>query len=87
MWIDSYDARMAAGEEPEYFDKEFLRLWFKDHCDPYKDEVLPEAPADLVAEMSRRYIEMYEKITGQKFVPGEEPILARIEKNLQAYKV
>ncbi|RJQ33970.1 phosphoribosylaminoimidazolesuccinocarboxamide synthase [Candidatus Parcubacteria bacterium] len=85
--LDSYDARMAAGEEPEYFDKEFLRLWFKDNCDPYKDAVLPEAPAKLVEEMSRRYIEMYEKITGEKFVPGEEPVLARLEKNLKSYAV
>src|SRR3989344_9096681 len=35
--LDSYESRVAAGQEPEYFDKEFLRLWFKDHCDPYKD--------------------------------------------------
>ncbi|HWP61258.1 MAG TPA: phosphoribosylaminoimidazolesuccinocarboxamide synthase, partial [Candidatus Paceibacterota bacterium] len=40
--LDSYDARIAAGEEPEYFDKEFLRLWFKEHSDPYKDATLPE---------------------------------------------
>lgn len=85
--LDSYDARMAAGEEPEYFDKEFLRLWFKDNCDPYKDEVLPEAPAELVEEMSRRYIEMYEKITGEKFVAGEEPIVDRLEKNLRQFAV
>lgn len=83
--LDSYDARMVAGEEPEYFDKEFLRLWFKDHCDPYKDAVLPEAPADLVEEMSRRYIEMYEKITSKKFIPGEQLILPRIQKNLREY--
>ncbi|HEY4527077.1 MAG TPA: phosphoribosylaminoimidazolesuccinocarboxamide synthase [Candidatus Paceibacterota bacterium] len=85
--LDSYDARMAAGEEPEYFDKEFLRLWFRDHCDPYKDEKLPEAPADLVKEMSRRYIEMYEKITDTKFVPGEQPMVERLEKNLREYAV
>lgn len=85
--LDTYQARMDAGQEPEYFDKEFLRLWFKDHCDPYKDAVLPEAPAELVAEMSRRYIEMYEKITGEKFVAGEEPILARMERNLQEFKM
>ena len=85
--LDAYEARMAAGEEPEYFDKEFLRLWFKDNCDPYKDAVLPEAPANLVEEMSRRYIEMYEMITGEKFVPGERPIIGRIEKNLQSYAV
>ena len=65
--LDIYAARLAKGEEPEYFDKEFLRIWFREHCDPYKDKVLPEAPADMVAELSRRYIEIYEQLTGQKF--------------------
>lgn len=81
---DSYEERFSKGEEPEYFDKEFLRLWFKDHCDPYKDEVLPQAPADLVAELSRRYIEIYETITGKPFEHDfSQPILERITKNLE----
>jgi phosphoribosylaminoimidazole-succinocarboxamide synthase len=63
----TYQERFDKGEEPEYFDKEFLRLWFKDHCDPYKDEIIPEAPVELVAELSRRYIEIYEMITGKPF--------------------
>ncbi len=67
-WIaDSYEARTQNGEEPENVDKEFLRLWFKDNCDPYKDETLPPAPEDLVIELSRRYIHLYEKITGRTF--------------------
>ena len=82
---DSYAARFAAGEEPHYFDKEFLRLWFRDHCDPYRDAALPPAPPELVAELSRRYIAMYEQITGAKFVEGATPLLARIERNLKAY--
>lgn len=83
--LDSYDARFAEGQEPEYFDKEFLRLWFKEHSDPYKDSKLPEAPEELVEELSRRYIQMYEHITGEKFVPGEEPIIPRMERNLKKY--
>ncbi|HEY4522480.1 MAG TPA: phosphoribosylaminoimidazolesuccinocarboxamide synthase [Candidatus Paceibacterota bacterium] len=85
--LASFQERVSAGQEPEYFDKEFLRLWFKDNCDPYKDAVLPEAPADLVAEMSRRYIQMYEQLTGKTFVPGETPIVPRMEQNLKAYAV
>jgi phosphoribosylaminoimidazole-succinocarboxamide synthase len=85
--LNSYEARMAAGQEPEYFDKEFLRLWFKEHSDPYKDATLPEAPADLIEELSRRYVEMYEQITGEKFVPGDEPIVPRIENNLKPYAI
>lgn len=82
---DSYAARFAAGEEPQYFDKEFLRLWFRDHCDPYRDAALPPAPPELVTELSRRYIAMYEQITGARFVHGATPILARIERNMKAY--
>jgi phosphoribosylaminoimidazole-succinocarboxamide synthase len=79
----TYDDRFMKGEEPEYFDKEFLRLWFKDNCDPYKDEVLPEAPVEMVAELSRRYIEIYEIITGKTFSHDfSMPILDRIKSNL-----
>lgn len=68
-WLaGSYAERFAQGLEPENIDKEFLRLWFMDHCDPYNDAVLPEAPADLVIELSARYIQLYEMITGQEFI-------------------
>ncbi len=79
----TYQERIDKGEEPEYFDKEFLRLWFKDNCDPYNDAVLPDAPADMVAELSRRYIEIYETITGLPFNHDfNTPIMERITKNL-----
>ena len=55
---------MDSGLEPQNIDKEFLRLWFVDNCDPYNDETLPDAPEDLVAELSSRYIYLYETITG-----------------------
>ena len=85
--LASYDERLNKGEEPEYFDKEFLRMWFKAHCDPYQDEKLPDAPTALVEELSRRYIRMYEQITGEKFVRGEIPIEQRIERNVRAYGI
>lgn len=83
--VEGYEERMEKGEEPKSFDKEFLRLWFKQNCDPYKDAVLPEAPADMIQEMSNRYIQMYEQITGEKFVPGELPVIPRMEHNLKQY--
>eukprot|EP00897_Mesotaenium_endlicherianum_P002118 jgi/Mesen1/1934/ME000146S01020 len=76
-WVAaSYEERHAGGLEPESIDKEFLRLWFRNNCDPYKDAVLPEAPAHLVSELSWRYIVLYETITGCKFeAPNlQEPI-------------
>lgn len=63
----SYVDRMERGEEPEYFDKEFLRLWFKENCDPYNDETLPDAPEAMRLELARRYIEIYEKLSLSKF--------------------
>jgi len=83
----SYEERFNKGEEPEYFDKEFLRLWFKANCNPYKDKILPKAPEDMVEELSNRYINIYEQITGEKFVKENGDILARIENNLKSYRV
>ena len=82
---DSFESRFRAGQEPDYFDKEFLRLWFKEHSDPYKDAVLPEAPAELVEELSRRYVRMYEQITGARFVAAGQPAEPRIARALRPY--
>jgi phosphoribosylaminoimidazole-succinocarboxamide synthase len=81
---NSYQARIDAGQEPENFDKEFLRLWFKENCDPYNDEKLPDAPVEMVAELSRRYIQIYEQITGKNFEHDfSQTILERITNNLK----
>lgn len=83
---DSYQARIDAGQEPMNFDKEFLRLWFKQNSDPYHDEKLPAAPPDMIAELSARYIQIYEQITGNKFETDlQTPVLERIKKNLASY--
>lgn len=85
---DSYQARIDAGLEPQNFDKEFLRLWFKENCNPYEDKVLPKAPADMIAELASRYIQIYEQMTGEKFETDlNTPTLDRIEKNLSSYKL
>lgn len=86
-WVaKTYEERLKSEKEPENFDKEFLRLWFKEHCDPYNDPVLPLAPDDLVLELAYRYIDIYEKITGKTFdYHTDEPIHDRIQKNLDKY--
>jgi len=69
-WLaEGYDERFEKGLDPENIDKEFLRLWFRDNCDPYNDAVLPEAPEELVVELSSRYIKLFEMITGNEFKP------------------
>lgn len=56
-WIAStYQSNFDADKEPDNIDKEFLRKWFVDHCNPYVDPVLPEPPVELVTELSRRYV-------------------------------
>ena len=85
-WIaETYDERMAAGQEPQNIDKEFLRLWFVDNCDPYNDEILPEAPEELVTELSSRYIYLYETITGGvfPFPDASKSVSDRINENLK----
>jgi len=85
-WVaKTYDERMSAGQEPQNIDKEFLRLWFVDNCDPYNDKTLPDAPDELVAELSSRYIYLYETITGKAFPFPDtgKPIQERINENLK----
>lgn len=80
----SYEERINNGHEPEYFDKEFLRLWFKENCEPYKDKELPDAPEEMRLELARRYVEIYEKLSGQAFsAPDLGPIEERIAENLK----
>ncbi|CAA7395792.1 unnamed protein product [Spirodela intermedia] len=84
-WIaNSYEKRFADGLEPENVDKEFLRLWFRNHCNPYEDKALPEAPEELICELAWRYIFLYETITNSKFqiARSEEPIHDRITRNV-----
>ncbi len=85
FWVaDTYEARRAAGEEPDNFDKEFLRLWYTERG--YRGDGEPPAATDeLIAQVSRRYIACYEKLTGKGFEPGEYPAEERISKTLQSF--
>jgi phosphoribosylaminoimidazole-succinocarboxamide synthase len=73
-------------EEPENLDKEFLRRWFAERG--YRGDGAPPAmPAEFVAQVAARYIAAYERLTGRRFEPGEQPAPARIQRNLEAYSV
>lgn len=74
FWIKkTYRERFKKGLEPENFDKEFLRIWFKKHG--YTGEGKPpKMPERFVKKVSRRYIAIYEKITGKKFRPDTSKI-------------
>ena len=86
-WIrDSYERRFAAGQPPESLDKDFVRRWVSERCDPYRDPI-PQVPHEVILEAARLYIGVFETITGQSFVLPEPdiPPLARIRANLAPY--
>jgi phosphoribosylaminoimidazole-succinocarboxamide synthase len=85
FWLaESYEGLVAQDEEPENFDKEFLRLWYADHG--YRGDGEPPEPTDdLIAQVSERYIALYEMLTGQTFSPGTYPANPRIARTLQEF--
>jgi phosphoribosylaminoimidazole-succinocarboxamide synthase len=83
---NNYTARIVKGEEPENFDKEFVRLAYADKG--YRGEGEPPLmPAELWAAASQRYITIYEMLTGQDFVPGIYPVEPRLVENLKQIKI
>ncbi len=85
FWVaETYEERRAAGEEPDNFDKEFLRLWYAERG--YRGEGEPPAPTnELITQVSQRYIACYEKLTGKPFAPGAYPAEERITKALNSF--
>lgn len=78
---DTYEKRFAAGEEPENFDKEFLRLWYAEKG--YRgDGQPPKMSEELIAALAKRYISVYEMISNRKFGVYTYPIEQRISKNI-----
>jgi phosphoribosylaminoimidazole-succinocarboxamide synthase len=86
-WLrDSYERRFASGQPPESLDKDFVRRWVSERCDPYHDPI-PAIPRDIIIEAARIYIDVFETITGENFVvpQPDTPVLARIRANLAPY--
>jgi len=75
----SYRERHARGAEPDSLDKEFLRLWIRERCDPYR-EPIPEIPEETLLAFSARYVRLFETVTGQAFryPDPERPVRARV---------
>ncbi len=85
FWLaDTYEQRIAAGQEPDNFDKEFIRLYYA--ARGYRGEGDPfPLPPDLAVQAASRYIRTYELLTGQAFAPAEQPAAPRVEHNLRAW--
>lgn len=80
-YLDSYERAMSEGSDPKAMDKEYVRRWLAERG--YRGEgAPPPLPDDVRCEAARRYVETFERITGEAFVPDVEPPLERIRRNL-----
>ena len=87
FYADGYEARQAANEPQKQLSKEFVRQWLIENgFQGLEGQVVPEMSDDYIEQVSNRYIELYEKITGKTFVKADvSQIEARIEKNILTY--
>ncbi|MFL6798283.1 MAG: phosphoribosylaminoimidazolesuccinocarboxamide synthase [Xanthobacteraceae bacterium] len=86
-WLAStYGERFSAGAPPDTLDKDFVRRWVAERCDPYKDAI-PAIPPDIILQASATYIDVYEKLTGREFVLPDLSAspLSRVRANLKSY--
>lgn len=84
FYAEGYEQRQQDNEPQKQLSKEFVRKWLIENGFQGKDgQVIPEMTAEIIDSISERYIELYEQITGDKFVKNEQAdILNRIEQNV-----
>lgn len=87
FYAEGYEERQAKGEAQKQLSKEFVRQWLIENGFQGLDgQQMPNMPDDFVQTISERYIELYERITGQTFQKAAtSDIVARIEQNVNAY--
>ena len=71
---DGYTKRLEEGRPQRQLSKEFVREWLMDHGFQGKDnQEMPDLPDDFRIKVTKRYVELYEKVTGKTFVPDTHP--------------
>jgi phosphoribosylaminoimidazole-succinocarboxamide synthase len=87
FYRDGYEARQKDGQPQKQLSKEFVRQWLIENGFQGKDgQRVPEMTDAIVASISDRYCELYEKVAGEKLLPlSSEPILERIERSIVNY--
>ena len=87
FYADGYQEKFEKGEPQKQLSKEFVRQWLIENGVMGKEgQQVPEMTDEYCETVSQRYIELYEDITGKKFVPcADEDLAARIEKNVSEY--
>ncbi|MBP8776646.1 MAG: phosphoribosylaminoimidazolesuccinocarboxamide synthase [Bacteroidaceae bacterium] len=87
FYAEGYEDKFAKGEAQKQLSKEFVRQWLMEHNFMGKvGQQVPEMTPEYVTSVSDRYIELYERIVGEKFVKAAaDELAARIEKNVTAF--
>lgn len=87
FYADGYEERQAKGEKQKQLSKEFVREWLiANNFQGLDGQIIPEMPDEFVETVSNRYIELYEKITGEAFEKADvSAIQSRIEKNVLTF--
>lgn len=88
FYADGYEEKLAQGLPQKQLSKEFVRQWLIEHNFMNEPgQTMPEITDEYADSVSERYIELYEHITGEKFVKAQDAddIAARIENNVKAY--
>jgi len=87
FYSEGYEERLKNGKEQRQLSKEFVRQWLIENDFQGKDgQQIPEMSDEFVQMVSDRYIELYEKITGEEFVKADQKnISERIQKNVDEY--
>lgn len=84
FYAEGYEERQRSGEQQKQLSKEFVRQWLIENGFQGKEgQTIPEMTDEIVTSISQRYIELYEQITGDKFVyPKEGEVEKRVEENV-----
>ncbi|MEY3452116.1 MAG: phosphoribosylaminoimidazole-succinocarboxamide synthase synthetase [Bacteroidota bacterium] len=87
FYAEGYQERQDKGEKQKQLSKEFVRQWLIENGFQGKEgQTIPEMTEAIVTSITDRYIELYEKVTGEKFTKAENTnIVERIEKNIIAF--
>ncbi|MDI7274715.1 MAG: phosphoribosylaminoimidazolesuccinocarboxamide synthase [Anaerolineae bacterium] len=80
---ETYEERLSGGQEPDSYDKELVRLWYAERGYTGEGEPPPWSH-ELAVQAARRYVDVYERLTGHEFEPGAYPAAPRLEANLRA---
>jgi phosphoribosylaminoimidazole-succinocarboxamide synthase len=87
FYSEGYEARLAAGQEQKQLSKEFVRQWLIENGFQGKEgQKVPEMSEEFVSQVSERYIELYESISGDKFQRADlQNVNKRIEDNIKNF--